>query len=82
MKPPGCGTGPVSAMTPNSEPLVGVQHATSIKLDDDAKHVVVQQQVGSLFQSCYQPRKKERIGAQARKYAEILRPEWTPLFRR
>src|SRR5208337_1805098 len=55
---------------PEQRAFVWVQHAASVEFDDDAKHVVVLQQVGNLFQLCRQPGKKEGIRAQARKYAK------------
>ena len=64
------GSGVVSAMTPNSEPLLGVEHAACIEFDDDAEHIVVLQQVGELLQRLQKPGKDERIGAQARVNSE------------
>ena len=57
---------------PEQRTFAGVEHAASIEFDDDAKHVVVLQQIGefSLAVGRHQPGKKEGIGAQARKYAE------------
>ena len=52
-------------MTPNSEPLLGVEHAARIEFDDDAEHVVVLQQVGKRLQRLQKPGKDERIGPQA-----------------
>jgi hypothetical protein len=41
--------------------FAGVEHAARIKFDDDAKHVVVLQQIGKLLQRwSVQPGKKER----------------------
>ena len=61
----GLGSGVVSATTPNSEPLLGVEHAACIEFDDDAEHVIVLQQVGERLQRLQKPGKDERIGPQA-----------------
>ena len=52
--------------------LAGIEHAARITFDDDAKHIVVLQQIRNFFQLRRQPKPahKERIRAQARKYAE------------
>src|SRR5262249_26113606 len=45
--------------------FVGIQHAPSIKLDDNAKHVVVLQQVGNGPHSRHKgPRQIKRVGSQ------------------
>src|SRR5208337_3006689 len=65
---------------PKQRAFVGIEPTASIEFDDDRKHVVVLQQVGSLFEHRRKPSKKEGIGAQARKHAKHSVRSRCPFF--